>query len=184
MDQGGLDAVGSFPRRRAGARLCAGRAGGSRGRLRGAAAVLLTAAVASVLGCHEGIRWQALTYLDAQVRSRAENKPIFVYFFEWASVDCTHFDQEVLSKPEVLAETRSLVCVPLLSHWDVALMTQLGLDRIPAFAIVAPTGEVLSRGQGPITLNELLDALRGAKAKFAAATPGTTAPAPAPTKPP
>lgn len=144
--------------------------------------MLLAAATLSVPGCQQGIRWQALTYPDAQTRSRAVNKPIFVYFFEWASVDCTHFDQEVLSKPEVLTETDSLVCVPLLAHYDVALMTQFGLDKIPAFAIVAPAGELLARGQGTITLSGLLDAIRGAKAKFASGAGSATAPPPA--KPP
>jgi hypothetical protein len=134
----------------------------------------MLAAALSLTGCQEGIHWQALWYPDAQARSRSQNTLMFIYFFEWGSVDCTHFDQDVLSKPEVLAETRDMFCVPLVSHWDAPLMAQFGLDRIPAFAVVAPDGQLLARGQGPVALNDLLSAIRGAKAKFAAMRQSTS----------
>ncbi len=176
----GQHAVGHVPRRRNGALPSAGEKGGGRRCWRVGKLAVLMAAALGAAGCQEGIHWQVLWYPDAQARSRAQNKLMFIYFFEWGSVDCTHFDQGVLSKPEVLAVTRDMFCVPLVSHWDAPLMTQFGLDRIPAFAVVAPDGQLLTRGQGPVTLDELLNAIRSAQAKFAATSQNTTPP----TKPP
>lgn len=134
-----------------------------------------------LVGCSEGIRWRAFTYPDAAAAARADRKLTFVYFRSWYSVECTHFEEEVLKNRAVLAETQSMVCVPLDFDHDrmlapQSLTRQWGLQKVPAFAIVTPEGQVLEQAEAPITLSGLLDAIRAAKAKSA----GSTQPAPPP----
>jgi hypothetical protein len=131
---------------------------------------LALACVALLTGCSEGIRWEGPTYPDAQALARRTSRLTFVYLRRWYLVECTDFEEKVLKDPAVLAETRSLVCVPLDYDWDRPLAEQWKLTVAPAFAIVAPSGQVLVRQQAPISRDELLQAFREAKAAFASST--------------
>jgi len=70
----------------------------------------------------------------------------------------------------VLAETRGMVCVVLDFDWDRPLAQQWHLKTVPAFAIVAPSGELLGEQCAPITREELLRVIRSAKQRFASST--------------
>lgn len=147
----------------------------------GSVSTLVLLAVVSLPGCAPGVRWELGTFQDIHPRSQAANKLTFVYFRNWYSVDCTRFEDNVLKNPEVLAETESVVCVALSFDYDRPLAEHWKLKAAPAFVIVAPDGQVLARGQAPITLPELLDAMRAAKAEFTATTqPGTQPTQPTP----
>ncbi|MCK4343096.1 MAG: thioredoxin family protein [Phycisphaerae bacterium] len=129
-------------------------------------------------GCNPGVRWELGRFQDIHSRSRAANKPTFVYFRNWYLVECTNFEEHVLKDPEVLAETQNMVCVPLDYDWDRTLAEQWKLTTVPAYVIVAPDGTVLARGQAPITREELLAEMRQANEIFAPpAAPSTTTPA-------
>jgi len=130
-------------------------------------AVVLPAVMA---GCGGGIHWQGPTFPEARARACRTNQLTFVYFRSWYLVECTDFEERVLKDPAVLSETRDMVCVALDFDWDRPLAQQWELNAVPAFAIVAPNGEVLCRRQAPITRDELLAALRSAKSGFGAAT--------------
>ena len=88
------------------------------------------------------------------------DRPVFVYFRSWYSVECTHFEENVLKDPEILAETATMVCVPLDFDWDRPLAQQWDLGAVPAFVIVTPDGRVLAKGQAPLTREMLLEAFR------------------------
>ena len=151
---------------------------GAARRVGGAWAVTLALGLA---GCNGGIHWQGPTFVDAYGAARRAHKLTFVYFRSWYMVECTDFEEKVLKSPEVLAETRNLVCCVLDFDWDRPLAQQWRLKSVPAFAIEAPGGELLARQAAPLTREELLRAVRSAKAIFAAGVPPTTEPAlPAP----
>ncbi len=130
-------------------------------------------------GCKAGLRWDFVPYPDAQAKARAAGKATLVYFRSWYLVECTEFEEKILKDPEVLAETRDMVCVPLDYRWDRPLAEEWGISRVPALAITAPDGELLARQQAPITRAEVLSAMRTAKQTIARARP-STAPAASP----
>ncbi|MGE0480535.1 MAG: hypothetical protein AB7Q17_08695 [Phycisphaerae bacterium] len=132
----------------------------------GAAGVAILLALA-MAGCAPGIAWRLETFDRVHADAKPAGKLTFVYFRNWYDVACTNFEEQVLKSPAVLKETADLVCVPLSYDWDRALAQPWGLDRAPAFAVVAPDGAVLASGQGTITEPALLDALRSAKAQYA-----------------
>jgi hypothetical protein len=127
-------------------------------------------------GCNGGIHWQGPAFTDAYALARRTDKLTFVYFRSWYLVECTDFEEKVLKNPEVLAETRNMVCCVLDFDWDRPLAQQWRLKNIPAYAIVAPSGELLARQAAPITREELLRGIRSAKATFAAGASPTTQP--------
>jgi thioredoxin-like negative regulator of GroEL len=132
--------------------------------------VSLFASLLTLAGCNGGVHWEGPTFQDAQALGRNRNRPIFVYFRSWYLVECTQFEEQVLKNPEILAETRGMVCVPLDFDRDRPLAQQWGIKTVPAFVIVAPGGQVLARQEARITQPELLSAVRAAKAAFAAST--------------
>lgn len=139
-------------------------------------AVLLAVGMLGASGCSSrGVVWELRKYEDAQELGRKSGKLTFVYFRSWYLVECTNFEEQVLKTPEVLLQTRGMICVPLDFNWDRSLAGEWGLTQVPAFALVSPAGDVLVRKQAPITRAELLAAFREAKAQM---TP-TTSPAPA-----
>jgi hypothetical protein len=127
-------------------------------------------------GCNRGIHWQGPTFPDAQALARRDHRLTFVYFRSWYLVECTDFEEQTLKNPEVLAETRDIVCVVLDYDWDQPLAQQWRLKTVPAFAIVAPDGNLLVRQSAPITREELLRAIRSAKASLASGTQPVAAP--------
>jgi hypothetical protein len=139
--------------------------------------VLALAVALGLAGCNGGIHWQGPMFADAYAAARRAHKLTFVYFRSWYLVECTDFEEKVLKNPEVLAETRSMVCCVLDFDWDRPLAQQWRLKSVPAFAIVAPSGELLARQAAPITREELLRGIRSAKATFGSGIPPTTEPA-------
>ncbi len=128
-------------------------------------------------GCSEGVHWTVGTYDDAHAQAVAAHQATFVYFRNWYLTECTEFEEKVLKQPDVLNETRTMVCVPLSFDWDRPLAQQWRLAAPPAIAIVAPDGTVLARDDAPITAADLLAEMRAAKAKLGngGATPSTSA---------
>lgn len=114
--------------------------------------------------------WELRKFEDAHELARQQGKLTFVYFRSWYLVDCTNFEENVLKTPQVLLQTRGLVCVPLDFDWDQPLAQKWGLTQVPAFALVSPSGEILVRQQTPITREDFLSAIREAKAQMAATT--------------
>ncbi len=137
-------------------------------------ALLVTLGLA---GCNSGIHWQGPTFTDAYSAARRAHKLTFVYFRSWYLVECTDFEEKVLKNPEVLTETRNMVCCVLDFDWDRPLAQQWRLKSVPAFAIVAPTGELLARQAAPLTREEVLRAIRSAKVTFSSGVPPATEPA-------
>lgn len=148
---------------------CSMRGGGRirAGRRRAATGAFPLLVVLGLTGCNRGVHWQGPTFPDAQALARRDHKLTFVYFRSWYLVECTDFEEKTLKDPEVLAETRDIVCVVLDYDWDQPLAQQWRLKTVPAFAIVAPDGDLLVRQCAPITREELLRAIRAAKASRA-----------------
>lgn len=128
---------------------------------------MLLAAIALALatgGCTQGVRWDALTYSDGLERAAARPAPVFVYFREWYLRECKDFEDNVLMRPEVLAETRTLTNVVLSFDHDDKLAAGWQLHAAPCYAIVTPGGELLASRQAPITVDDLLADVRAARA--------------------
>jgi hypothetical protein len=128
----------------------------------------MTAALLLLTGCGGGIHWRFVALDDALATARAQNKLAFVYFRTFWSVPCTEFENQVLLRDPVLAETRDMVCVPLNYDLDRPIAERWGLREVPSFAIVAPDQTVLASGAGRISETALLSSFRSAKSRFAA----------------
>lgn len=143
-------------------------------------------ALCGALGCNPGINWQLGSFEDVRRQNRDVDKLIFVYFRNWYMVECTQFEDRVLSSPEVLEQTNDMINIPLNYDWDQSLADRWGLDTAPAFVILDPQEQVLERGSGDVTKKELLDALYSARQKYRftiAPDPDTQAPPRAPSQP-
>lgn len=127
------------------------------------------ACLLGVAGCSTAVRWELGTFDDAFARSVKQNKLTFVYFRSWYSVDCTNFEDQVLSHPRVLAALDALVAVPLEYDWDKPLADRWGLTRTPATAIVDRDRQVLAKTNGVVSVQQMLDALSVAAAAQAPA---------------
>ena len=123
----------------------------------------ITLLLLGLSGCARGVHWRFGTYEDGYNEARHAGKLTFVYFRVWYLVECTNFEDQVLKDPQVLAETDRMVCVPLDFDWDKPLAQRWNLTAIPAFAIVAPSGEILAQRQTPLTKLELLADIRSAR---------------------
>jgi len=140
--------------------------------------------VNALAGCGEGvywpgvtsIRWHGPTYPEAHAVARKADKLTFVYFRNWYRKECTDFEEHVLRDWEVVAETRPLICVMLDFDWDRPLADRWELKAAPAFVITAPDDEVLARQGPPITKQDVLRAIRGAREKRASAPSKTSGP--------
>ena len=125
-----------------------------------------------LIGCQPAIGWRFGVYDDVAAEAKTQRKPLFVYFRNWYSVECTNFEEHVLSARAVRDAVNSMVCVPL--EYDVAADRRLaeswGIKAVPAFAIVAADGQVLETGSGALTAEALLAALQRAQAKVASAS--------------
>lgn len=130
----------------------------------------LLGALTGVAGCQPAIRWRLGTFEDAHQQARRARQLTFVYFRSWYRVECTDFEDHVLSDPDVRRATLDMVCVPLDFEWDRSLAQRWGIDAVPACVVVAPDGTVLAQNQAPITLAELIRAIDDARATFSAST--------------
>ncbi len=126
--------------------------------------------VLGVSGCQRGVRWKVGSPSAGLTEGERQNKPTFVYFRNWYSVECTEFEEQVLKHPDVLRETDAIVCVPLEYDWDRPLAKEWGLDRVPSYAIIAPDGRMLSRAEAPISVERIIRDLQSARAKVAPAS--------------
>ncbi len=98
-----------------------------------------------------------------QADAAAAGRVTLVYFRDWSAVECTQFEEKVLSDPAVRRETAPLHCVPLSYHWDKPLADAWKIDRIPAVVLVDPRGRVLAQLKNPIAKETLIDAIRQAR---------------------
>ena len=128
-------------------------------------AVLLTVTA----GCASDSRWQRGRFERIQAEARAQNKLTFVYFRAWHSVQCTHFEDEVLAQIPVRNATADMVCVRY--EHDVAAARRLaqswGITRVPAYAILDPSGTLLVAESGEISADSLLAELARARRSIA-----------------
>jgi hypothetical protein len=119
-------------------------------------------------GCAPSINWQVGWYHDIHPQAAAAEKLTFVYFKSYFVPECTPFEEEQLKNPDVLNELNAddeIVCIPLTDHWNAELIAAWRIERLPAYVIVAPEGDVLARNSWPITLEEVLADIRSSKAE-------------------
>jgi hypothetical protein len=120
----------------------------------------------SAAGCQPGINWRGFSYDFVHADSRLDGKLTFVYFRNPYLVECTRFEDRVLSAKPVLDATKPLYCALVDFGWDRELAQKWGLDRAPAYAIVDPQGDLLASGSGEQTVDEVLDAIQLAQQRF------------------
>ncbi len=140
-------------------------AGFRRGRGRWWLAGLLAALATG--GCSQGISWRGYAFAPVFNESRRDGKLTFVYFRNWAVVECTNFEEQVLKDPAVRQALRSggpFYAVVLDYFWDRELARKWQLDQPPAVVILDPQGRVLGRATGKIGVQQLLTLLRQAQA--------------------
>lgn len=120
-----------------------------------------TIAVLAAAGC-SGINWRYAEYDLTQAAAREKNQLTFVYFRSWVSLDCTHFEDEVLHDNDVINELKDTTNL-MLEHGPLA--KKWGLNTVPSYAVVGPDGSVLESAVAPITAADLVAAIQRAKEK-------------------
>jgi hypothetical protein len=129
------------------------------------ALALLAIVLSGLVGCQAGVQWDYYRFPPAYEESRQTGEPLFVYFHDWASPRSMVFEDEVLLDPAVLAETQNFLCVVL--QWntpsDQPIARELGIEALPGVALVGAERRVLASLDGEISMEELLDAMRGAR---------------------
>ena len=128
--------------------------------------------VALLAGCQPSIAWRY--WLDDSTRdsARTEQKLMFVYLRNWASVECTDFVNGVLSEKRVVDATADMLCVQLeyAVPADQRLAESWGITRVPAVAIVDPSGNVIEKASGPLSAPDLLALIDRARQRYAPTT--------------
>ncbi len=105
--------------------------------LRGA---FIAIAAAACTGC-VNYNWQD-NIERAEQRAKAENKKLFVFYKWWLDNDSNRAITDVLNAPEVARLFQGTVNCMIEKDYrpNQQYMTRHGVDRTPAFMIVAPDG--------------------------------------------
>lgn len=117
-------------------------------------------------------------FRDAEVRAKASGKPLFLYFYtDWCGY-CRQFEQELLSKPEViaaLADYEPVAINPEHGDAEAALGATYGVESFPALMVHLPASEGIARvrrtvpGSGASRLMTAPEFVRALSAATAAA---------------
>lgn len=116
-------------------------------------------------GCAPQMQWRGFAFEPVYTESRRQSKLTLVFLRNWYSIECTEFEEQVLSDPDVIAAARMINCVKVEESTpvDSALALAWGVDVTPGVVIIAPDGKVLAALQGEITKTELLKAIADAE---------------------
>ena len=87
-------------------------------------------------------------FQEAGVRAKASGKPLFLYFYtDWCGY-CRQFEQELLSKPEVIAalgDYEPVAINPENGAAEAALGERYGVQSFPALMVQLPGSEARTR---------------------------------------
>ncbi|TWT46310.1 hypothetical protein RAS1_27640 [Phycisphaerae bacterium RAS1] len=119
-------------------------------------------------GCAPRIPWRFTDYNEARETAQRESKPVFVYFRNWYAVECTKFEDDVLSAQAVVDAVSGMICVPLDLDWDKPLARGWDIDSAPAVVMTDPAGVRLAGRTGACSLGELLALIHEARERFSA----------------
>lgn len=132
-------------------------------------------AAGGVIGCTPGINWRGVQYEPVLASARRDQKPMMLYFRNWADLRCTRFEENVLKTPAVLEATKSYYCVALDHYWNRALADGFGVQDPPGIVLVNSRGEALAKLSGEISAAALLAELRRESASQPGSNPAGTA---------
>lgn len=126
-------------------------------------------AAAACLGCGPAMRW----YYDrntAEIDSKRETAPRFVYFRSPFSIACTNFEDTALKDPQVIRATSEMLCIMLSYEFDKQVAAAWGVSAAPGIAIIGPDDVLLAARSGPtLTTDEVLQCIEAARAAQAKA---------------
>jgi len=96
-------------------------------------------------GCAD-YQWQD-NFDDAMKMAAEQKKPLFVYYRNWLSADCTRMYNDVLNLPEVASELKGAINCQLEYNWEPnqEKMAQYRVKAVPGYVIVLPNGKYRSR---------------------------------------
>jgi len=115
-----------------------------------AAGAAAGAAVAPVTGerARDAFAQGGTGFHEAGVRAKASGKPLFLYFYtDWCGY-CRQFEQELLSKPEVIAalgDYEPVAINPEKGEAEAALGELYDVDSFPALMVQLPGSEARAR---------------------------------------
>ncbi len=110
------------------------------------AVALLAVLVTGMTGC-AGVRWD-FDYNQAQRISKQDGRPVLLYFWDWLSIDRSRMDSEVWNDPQVIAESRHVIVVPLEQGWFPDLTRKYHVNSTPTLVLLTPQGTEISRLNG------------------------------------
>lgn len=118
-------------------------------------------------GCGPGVRWRyEWSFYQAFGDSKSNEKLTFVFFRQYYSVACTQMDDQVFNTPELQEATRDMNCIRPELDLQKSLAAAWGVDSVPSYVIVAPTGRVLIQRVGMFTVDQVLADIQQARQTY------------------
>ncbi len=125
------------------------------------AGLILACAIALCGGCSR-VYWR-LGLDRAMDVAASEDRLVLVYYARAFNEDCERMDRTVFRSNEVLTQMKDMIPVRLDATFEKKRAAQLGLREVPSFLVIAPNGEALRRGSGPMDVDQFLAFLVMAK---------------------
>lgn len=127
-------------------------------------ALLLISVAALCVGCGPAMRW----YYDrntAEIDSKRDTAPRFVYFRSPFSIACTNFEDTALKDPQVIRATSDMLCIMLSYEFDKQVAATWGVNAAPGIAIIGPDNVLLAARSGDaLTTDDVLQCIAAARA--------------------
>lgn len=111
-------------------------------------------------------------YRQAVGRARAENKPLMVEVSTVGCSACKRLEEEVLSRPDVVAASSAFVPVRVDGDRQPELKRQLEVSGYPTVVFLESGGKEIGRVRGAVPHQVMLKELGKAAARGGAAGPG------------
>lgn len=125
------------------------------------AGLVLACAIPLCGGCSR-VSWRLGLDRAMDVAAR-EDRLVLVYYAHAFNEDCERMDRTVFRSNDVLTQMRDMIPVRLDATFEKKRAAQLGLRDVPSFVVIAPNGEVLRQGSGPMDVDQFLAFLVMAK---------------------
>ena len=117
-------------------------------------ALLLVILLPVCSGCG-GINWRL--GLEQQMKTAArDGRLVLVYHHEAFNDQCERMERTVFRSPEIVRQTKDMIPVRLDAKFNRKQAARVGLRRVPSFAVLSPSGEILRRGDGPMDVDQFL----------------------------
>lgn len=113
-----------------------------------------------------GIIWAYHDLTSALEEAQKTNKPIMMDVFATWCAPCKLLEQNVFSRPEVGAASKSFVTAKVDGDKNEPVMRKYRVTGYPTVLFLSPDGNEINRSVGAVSQDIMLDVMAKAKQKF------------------